>query len=281
MKSFLLVGQSNMAGRGFIHTVPPIYNEKIQMLRNGRFQMMAEPIHSDREVAGIGLAASFAQAYSFAHPDETIGLIPCAEGGSSIAEWSPEGVLFRHAVKEAKFAQETSEIIGILWHQGENDSLNQLYKSYEGKLREVFAAFREVLDLPDVPIIIGELPNFLGKTGFGQQAIEYHEINQILRKIAYTDEHFYFVTAKGLSANPDGIHLDALSQRKFGLRYYEAFANQQDQLIPLENEDQKVSLLYQKDRTATEAIYLASKKFALGQIDYPAFSQEIAPYLPK
>lgn len=281
MKSFLLVGQSNMAGRGFINAVPAIYNEKIQMLRNGRFQMMAEPIHSDREVAGIGLAASFAQAYSLAHPAETIGLIPCAEGGSSIEEWSPDGVLFRHAINEAKFAQETSEIVGILWHQGENDSLNQLYKSYEGKFREVMAAFREALDLPKVPIIIGELPDFLGKTGFGLQATEFHEINQILRKVTYTDENLYFVTAKELTANPDGIHLDAISQRKFGLRYYQAFTNQQDQLSPLENEEQKISALYQKERTATEAIYLASKKFALGQIDYAAFTQEIAPYLAK
>ena len=31
MKSFLLIGQSNMAGRGFNHEVPPIYNERIMM----------------------------------------------------------------------------------------------------------------------------------------------------------------------------------------------------------------------------------------------------------
>lgn len=40
MKSFLMIGQSNMAGRGFVHEVVPIYNERIQMLRNGRWQMM-------------------------------------------------------------------------------------------------------------------------------------------------------------------------------------------------------------------------------------------------
>ena len=45
MKSVLLIGQSNMAGRGFLHEVTPIYNENIFMLRNGRWQMMVEPIH--------------------------------------------------------------------------------------------------------------------------------------------------------------------------------------------------------------------------------------------
>lgn len=33
MKSVLLIGQSNMAGRGFLHEVMPIYNENILMLR--------------------------------------------------------------------------------------------------------------------------------------------------------------------------------------------------------------------------------------------------------
>ncbi|MGO3498251.1 MAG: sialate O-acetylesterase, partial [Staphylococcus equorum] len=51
MKSILLIGQSNMAGRGFIDSVKPIVDERIQVLKNGRWQMMDEPIHSDRSVA--------------------------------------------------------------------------------------------------------------------------------------------------------------------------------------------------------------------------------------
>lgn len=80
MKSVLLIGQSNMAGRGFLDEVEPIYNEKIFMLRNGRWQMVSEPIHFDRSVAGVGPAASFAQAWSLENSEEQIGLIPCAEG---------------------------------------------------------------------------------------------------------------------------------------------------------------------------------------------------------
>ncbi|MGW7768639.1 sialate O-acetylesterase, partial [Bacillus velezensis] len=43
IKSFLMLGQSNMAGRGFLNEADPIYNEKIKMLRNGQWQMMTEP----------------------------------------------------------------------------------------------------------------------------------------------------------------------------------------------------------------------------------------------
>ncbi len=55
---------------------------------------MTEPINYDRPVSGVGLAASFADAWSKAHPDEEIGLVPCAEGGSSLNDWHPEGILF-------------------------------------------------------------------------------------------------------------------------------------------------------------------------------------------
>ena len=87
VKSFLIIGQSNMAGRGHLHEVKPIINERIVMLRNGRWQMMAEPINCDRSVSGISLAASFADAWCREYKEGKIGLIPCAEGGSEIDEW--------------------------------------------------------------------------------------------------------------------------------------------------------------------------------------------------
>ena len=76
--SFLLIGQSNMAGRGFLHEVQPIRDARIKVLRNGRWQTMWEPIHFDRPFAGIGLGASFAKRWLEDHPGEEIGLIPCA-----------------------------------------------------------------------------------------------------------------------------------------------------------------------------------------------------------
>ncbi len=50
--------------------------------------MMDEPIHSDRSVAGVGPAASFAKLWLDDHPNESIGLIPCADGGTSIDDWN-------------------------------------------------------------------------------------------------------------------------------------------------------------------------------------------------
>ena len=38
--SILIIGQSNMGGRGFREEVPPIENENLYVLRNGRWRAM-------------------------------------------------------------------------------------------------------------------------------------------------------------------------------------------------------------------------------------------------
>ncbi|WP_238654411.1 sialate O-acetylesterase [Paenibacillus piscarius] len=274
IKSFLMLGQSNMAGRGFLHEVDPIYNEKIKMLRNGQWQMMTEPINYDRPVSGVSLAASFADAWSKANPDEEMGLIPCAEGGSSLKDWHPEGILFQHALSEARFALRSSQICGILWHQGESDSYQSLHETYYEKLSLIIETLRNELKLDEVPLIIGGLGDFLGKTGFGQQATEYIQINEQLQRFANEQPNCYFVTAAELTANPDGIHINAVSQRKFGYRYFEAYSNKCHVLEPLPGEEQ--SLKVERDYSKTEQIYLHSMDLALGKITYAEFEAQMA-----
>ena len=43
--SFLMIGQSNMAGRGFINEVEPIVNRQVVVLRNGLFTPMFVPVN--------------------------------------------------------------------------------------------------------------------------------------------------------------------------------------------------------------------------------------------
>ncbi|WP_400245350.1 sialate O-acetylesterase [Niallia sp. JL1B1071] len=275
IKSFLMIGQSNMAGRGFIHEVPPIYNERIQMLRNGRWQMMTEPVNYDRPVSGISMVGSFAEAWSRENQDDRIGLIPCAEGGSTLDEWAIDQPLFRHAITEAKFAMENSELTGILWHQGESDSMNGNYKVYYNKLFSIVEALRVELNAPDLPFIIGGLGDFLGKKGFGKYSTEYSFINQELQKFAFAQDNCYFVTAEGLTSNPDGIHIDAISQRKFGLRYFEAFSKKQHVLEPLNNEKDLINLIHDRANTKSEKIYRKTLELAVGKISYDEFESQL------
>ena len=265
MKSVLLIGQSNMAGRGFLHEVTPIYNENIFMLRNGRWQMMAEPIHFDRSVAGVGPAASFAQAWCNANKNEQVGLIPCAEGGSSIDEWNVEGSLFRHTISEVKFARETSELIAILWHQGESDSHNGKYKDYYQKLNVLVNSFRKELDAFEIPFIVGGLGEYLGKSAFGQSCVEYELVNQELLRYAEENCNCYFVTGEKLHPNPDGIHINAESQRRFGIRYFEAYRTKSNVNKPLKREAEIVKVCCEKEHTIAEKRYITLEQFTLGK----------------
>lgn len=274
MKSILMIGQSNMAGRGFIKDVKAITNENILMLRNGRWQMMSEPINFDREVAGVSLAASFAAMYSLDNPKQKIGLIPCAEGGSSIDEWSKDSVLLQHAISETKFALKNSELIAIIWHQGENDSFDQKYLTYKAKLISMINYLRKELDCENIPFIMGELGDYLNKNGYGLSAKEYPKINEIIYEVANELNDCYFVSAKNLSANADGIHFDAYSQRIFGIRYYHVFKTKQHLLQPLENEKSFLEQIDARKLTVNEKMYLLNKRFALGLIDYETFIKE-------
>lgn len=275
MKSILMIGQSNMAGRGFINEVPMICNERILMLRNAGWQMMAEPINYDRPNAGIGLAGSFAAMWCMEHEGEQIGLIPCAEGGSSLDDWAVDKNLFKNAVIQAGFAMQDSELIGILWHQGESDSYGGGYQTYYKKLQVIIESLRKELNAFEVPLIIGGLGDFLGKNGFGLNCTEYELVNEQLLKFAREQENSCFVTAEGLTPNPDGIHMDAVSQRRFGVRYNEAFVKREHVLKPIENEMELLERCISGPHTKREKMYLAMAEFAAGKMTDEEFGERM------
>lgn len=265
--SFLMIGQSNMAGRGYSKEVPPIYDEHIKMQRNGLWQIMSEPINFDRPSAGVGLAASFAASWRLDNPKEEIGLIPCADGGTSLDDWAVEGALFENAISQAKLAQRTSQISGILWHQGENDCSPEKAEKYVEKFSIITETLRKELNIPKVPLIIGGLGDFLPNGIFGQYFNSYLLINQALEEFAKTHANCYFVTAKGLTANTDSIHFNALSQRILGVRYYKAFHDLKNLLDPHHDEENMLATIYNRSYTKTEQIKLLEHEFAAGNIE--------------
>ncbi len=225
--SFLLMGQSNMAGRGAFDEVEPIDNNRIKVLRNGRWQDMFYPINPDRHFSGVNLAESFADAYSKEH-DVDVGLIPCADGGTSLEQWQEGSLLFDNAIYQAKLASRTSTIAGILWHQGEADCSEELYPLYEKKFMMLMNAVIKKLDLYDVPILCGGLGDFLKYCTLEGSLYNYHYINDSLKNVANKNKMFGFVSAEGLGANADNLHFNAKALREFGLRYYEEFKKIED-----------------------------------------------------
>ncbi|MBQ3492742.1 MAG: sialate O-acetylesterase [Clostridia bacterium] len=226
--SFLLIGQSNMGGRGFKEEVEPISDDRISVLRNGRWRKMYNPVNPDRVTSGVNLAESFALSYAN-YKGVDVGLIPCADGGSSLGQWTVGGLLFDHACYMAELASRTSTIAGVLWHQGESDCDVNRYPVYKEKLTVIMNAFRKKLNLYDVPFLVGGLGDFLQDCPKGDGKFKnYVKINQALVDYSKENKMTGFVSAKGLSANADNMHFSAKALREFGLRYFEEFLKLED-----------------------------------------------------
>ena len=224
--SFLMIGQSNMAGRGDFGEVEPISNPLCYMLRMGSFQRMSEPINPDRAIfdtgfhSGVNLAASFADRFA-KHFGKKVGLIPCADGGTSISEWQPGEILFDHAVLMTRLAMRSSSLGGILWHQGESDCRDERFPKYKERLIRMIEALRKELNAEELPFIFGELSEDISsKWKVGDYP---KRMNELFREIEETVPACRLVSSKELALRPDGLHFNSFALREFGNRYFDAY----------------------------------------------------------
>lgn len=230
---FLLVGQSNMAGRGKVTPDDQVKNSKVLMLnQEGKWVPAVDPMHFDKpKMVGVGLGRTFGLEVSRKNPDITIGLIPCAVGGSPIKAWEPgawdaptKTHPYDDAMKRAQQALQSGTLVGILWHQGESDSGPGKAEIYEQKLRELIARFRKELDADEVPFIIGQLGQF-EESPWNESK---KQVDQAHQNIAKSDDRIAYVKSDGLTHKGDKVHFNAESYREFGKRYAKAYLDLTD-----------------------------------------------------
>ena len=219
LQLFLLTGQSNMAGRGVIEAqdkepIPRVY----VFTKDLEWKPAVDPLHFDKpEIVGVGLARSFSRELAKANPSASIGLIPCAFGGTSLEEWKPGGKLYNDAVTRARAAMKSGKLRGILWHQGEADSgKEENAKSYRERWTKVIGSLREDLNAGNVPVVVGQLGEFF--TGAFARTVD-----EQLAIIPLQVPRTAFVSSAGLKAKSDNVHFDSPSLREFGRRYAHAF----------------------------------------------------------
>ena len=218
MDLYLLIGQSNMAGRGVLTDSNRVSAEGIFKLdAAGEWQVAEEPIHFDKPtIAGAGLAASFARAMADRHKGVSIGLIPCAVGGTSINRWVESGDLWSNAVARTRIALRSGMLKGILWHQGEGDCSASAAPAWGAKFEGMIASFRR--EFGPVPFVAGELGRYLDNTGWPV-------INAHLHALEGKVPAYRVASSEGLTPNSDNVHFNTESLREFGLRYAEAMVS--------------------------------------------------------
>ena len=153
MDLYLLIGQSNMAGRGALTEANRVSTERVFKLdKSGNWEDATEPIHFDKTSAGAGLAASFARTRADRDPSVKIGLVPCAVGGSHMKTWVKGGVNYSNAVVRLRKALESGVLKGILWHQGEGDATDAAETAaWAEKFAGMIADLRS--EFGDVPVV--------------------------------------------------------------------------------------------------------------------------------
>lgn len=108
----------------------------------------------------------------------------------------------------------------------------------------------------------------MGKTAFGAGCTEYQMVNRELYRYAEENPDCYYVTGKNLESNADGIHINAQSQRRFGLRYFEAYNTKCHITEPLKDEKRRTEELYKREHTEAEKKYIALEQFMQEKISF-------------
>ena len=227
---FLLAGQSNMAGRGKVTPTDQQPIPRVLMLtKEGEWKPAVDPLHFDKpRVVGVGIGRSFASEVAKKHSEVTIGLIPCAAGGSPIESWEPGGYHsqtkshpYDDALKRTRLALKDGTLKGILWHQGESDSTPVRAKVYEAKLHALIARFRKEFDALEVPFIAGQMGQFKERPWTEARRM----VNAAHESLPEKIHHTAFVSSDGLDHKGDQVHFSAEAYREFGKRYAAAYLN--------------------------------------------------------
>jgi hypothetical protein len=224
---FLLVGQSNMAGRGKIAGEDREPHPRVlTFTKANNWAPAVDPLHFDKASAGVGIGRTFGIEIASASTDITIGLIPCAAGGSPISSWEPGGYHsqtkshpYDDAIKRAKEAIKVGVLKGILWHQGESDSKPGPAEVHGQKLHELIARFRDTLNVPDVPFIAGQMGQFDERPWSDAKK----HVDAAHQGLPAKIPHTAFVSSDGLAHKGDEVHFSTPAYRELGRRYAEAY----------------------------------------------------------
>jgi len=234
---FLLMGQSNMSGgvglaAGDTQPVPHVL--KMRFAKEGEEPEWipgAHPLHPRRpnKKNRFGPGLSFAKAYLDDNPGVVVGLVPMAWGGRSIEQLGKGSGIYSDAIRHAKAAMQAGALKGVLWHQGESDTVEQTRTdAYEKRLHRLIEDVRKDLGSPQLPFIVGNLAEFYG-TGKDHKAPDrvarIARIKEILRSLPGKVAHTGFVESTGCSpAAQAKVHFDRKSCVLMGKRYAKVYA---------------------------------------------------------
>jgi hypothetical protein len=218
---YLLMGQSNMAGRGEVGPEDETPHPRVLVFTAANhWEPAVEPITHDKpKMLGVGPGLAFGKTMAEKYPAATIGLVPCAVGGTPLKRWQRGGDLYSNAVARAKIALRDGTLKGVLWHQGESDTGTTTNANSSGdRLAQMITDLRADLAAPGLPFVAGQIGEFLYDRPRTTPAYP-QVVNDALAKLPEKVPATGCALSKGLKDKGDQLHFDAASQRELGRRY--------------------------------------------------------------
>ena len=241
---WILAGQSNMEGVGNLVDVTPPHALVHSLDMTDHWLVAEEPLHNmqaaldpvhqtrrkltarlegealvafnakRKKGAGLGLPFAVEMVRRTGVP---VGLIPCADGGSSMDEWSPglkdKGGESLYGGTLRRFRLAGGKVAGILWYQGESDASPKAQPLYKEKFRSMIQAFRADFGQPELPFYWVQI----GRFTFTENPEPWHKVQEDERVLASELAHTGVVASIDSDLD-DIIHAGTPSLKRLGAR---------------------------------------------------------------
>ena len=243
---FLLVGQSNMEGKGAIRHLDYLIEDEetrptFQHLKRRGEWVERDDVritydHGENDHRSGGLTVGYGSRPDQIGPELGFGhvvgdaiqadvlLIKCAWGGASLKkDFLPPsaggpGGHYARMVREARAALESIteyvpgyrgrgyELAGLVWFQGWNDSVGGGNPDYSEQLAHFIRDVRTELGVPDLPVVIGELGQ-AGPSPENEKVIAFRRQQQAVAEMDEFSASVRYV--------PTGVYVDPRLQELF------------------------------------------------------------------
>lgn len=233
---WILAGQSNMEGIGRLTDRARPHRLVRAFYMDDRWAVAEDPIHNlgratdpvHRElnggapvarapIVGTGPGVAFAREL-LRRTGLPQGVIACAHGGTSMAQWSPDlkergghslyGALLR------RFQRNGGRVAGVIWYQGCSDANAQAAPLYLDRMRALVAALRRDLNDTRLPFVAVQIGRYTGPV-FPRK--EWNQIQEQQRHLPEVIRHCLVAPVVDLALD-DQIHISGFDQQRLGRR---------------------------------------------------------------
>ncbi len=234
---WILAGQSNMEGIGWMEGRPPAMAPVRAFYMDHEWRGAEDPLHElDKSLVrvhhqlhggraparpahvGVGPGVAFGQEL-YERTGIPIGLLACAHGGTSMAQWDPslialgDASLYGAAIHKLKL--NGGGLSGIYWYQGCSDT-GQLVdvENYTPRMQRLIAAFRKDSMNSKLPFVLVQLARLVYED---TDAANWSRIRESQRLLPSLVAHTATVPAIDLELD-DLIHVSGRAMGRLGRR---------------------------------------------------------------